>query len=292
MQPIRFAGRQIPPQLIFLAHHQSKPAAVSVLAFPRDIAHDAGGARGRLNDSAQQFQRRCFASTVGSQEGDKLALFDLQIDPTNSGDFSEFSLEQSAYAAADPFAFLVNAVLLCQIADFNDRHELDLQEEVRLRSQKPAIVRTVCNPARRHPPSVNTLLRFPRKLGESVPNHLDSRRFARQAIKQFAGDWTRQHGQSVNVVRWTSRRGVDSKRLHVPAAIKWRFRTTDGLDSIVERAAHLSIPKSFANDDAFSRWQFSESKVTMSTLSNPNVQRDQNHGDQHPQRPSIRKIKQ
>ena len=38
-------GRQVPPELVLLAHHQGEAAAVGVLALPGDVAHARGPCR-------------------------------------------------------------------------------------------------------------------------------------------------------------------------------------------------------------------------------------------------------
>ena len=54
MKPKRFLRGQIPPELVLLPHHQGEAAAIGVFAFPRDVAHDAGSAAGRVNHAGQQ----------------------------------------------------------------------------------------------------------------------------------------------------------------------------------------------------------------------------------------------
>ena len=45
MEPERFGGGQVPPELVLLAHHEREPAAVGVVAFPGDEAEHACAGR-------------------------------------------------------------------------------------------------------------------------------------------------------------------------------------------------------------------------------------------------------
>ena len=44
VQAERFGGRQVPPELVLLAHHQGEAAAIGVFAPPGHVAHHAGRA--------------------------------------------------------------------------------------------------------------------------------------------------------------------------------------------------------------------------------------------------------
>ena len=45
VQAKRFLGRQVPPQLVFLPHHQGEAAAIGVFAPPGNMAHHASPCR-------------------------------------------------------------------------------------------------------------------------------------------------------------------------------------------------------------------------------------------------------
>ena len=45
VQAKRLLGGQVPPQLVLLPHDQREPAAIGVLALPRDVAHARGPCR-------------------------------------------------------------------------------------------------------------------------------------------------------------------------------------------------------------------------------------------------------
>ena len=53
MQTERFLGGQIPPELIFLPHHQGEAAAIGVFAPPGNVAEHSGCAAAGGDDAGQ-----------------------------------------------------------------------------------------------------------------------------------------------------------------------------------------------------------------------------------------------
>ncbi len=83
MQPERFGGGQVPPELVLLAHHEREAAAVGVVALPGHEAQHAGFAGRGIDDAGEQFERRGFAGAVGTEEGDEFAFLHVEIDAAN-----------------------------------------------------------------------------------------------------------------------------------------------------------------------------------------------------------------
>src|SRR4051812_14894179 len=90
VQSERFRGGQVPPELVFLAHHECEAAPVGVVALPRDVTENLCAAAGGVDHTRKKFERRSLTGAVRSQKGDKLALFDIEIDAANGFDFAVF----------------------------------------------------------------------------------------------------------------------------------------------------------------------------------------------------------
>ncbi len=86
VQAERLGGRQVPPELVLLAHHQGEAAAVGVFAFPGHVADDGGRSTGGGKHAGEQFQCGRLARPVRPQKGDELARLDLQVDAADGLD--------------------------------------------------------------------------------------------------------------------------------------------------------------------------------------------------------------
>ena len=122
VQPERLGGRQVPPELVLLAHHQGKAAAVGVFAFPGHVAHHRRRAAGGREHAGEQFQRGRLARPVGPQKGDELARLDGQIDAADGLDGLEIAMKKSANRGPQSLLFLEDAVRFRQFGDFDDGH--------------------------------------------------------------------------------------------------------------------------------------------------------------------------
>ena len=131
MQAERLGGGQIPPELVFLAHHQGETAAIGVFAFPRHVAQHAGRAGGGRNHAGEQFQGGRFAGPVRSQKGDELALLDRQIDPPHGLDRAIFPVKQPGDRGRQAFLLLINAVGLRQALNFDRCHDAVIIDPIR-----------------------------------------------------------------------------------------------------------------------------------------------------------------
>ena len=96
VQAERLGGRQVPPELVLLAHHQGEAAAVGVFAFPGHVAHHRRRAAGGGEHAGEQFQRGRLARPVGPQKGDELARLDGQIDAADRLDGLDVAMEKPA----------------------------------------------------------------------------------------------------------------------------------------------------------------------------------------------------
>ena len=122
VQPKRFLRRQIPPQLIFLPHHQREPAAISVFAQPGHETHHSRRAAAGGDDAGKQFKRRRFARAVGAEKGDEFALLNRQIDARYRMHFAVLAMKQSANRSRQTFALLINTIGLRQPFNFDNSH--------------------------------------------------------------------------------------------------------------------------------------------------------------------------
>ena len=95
MEAERLGGGQVPPELVLLAHHQGEAAAVGVVALPGDVAQHAGLAAGGIDDAGEQLERRGLAGAVRAEEGDELALLDVEIDAADGLDLAVLAVERA-----------------------------------------------------------------------------------------------------------------------------------------------------------------------------------------------------
>ena len=122
VQPKRLGGRQVPPELVFLAHHQGEAAAVGVFAFPGHVAHHRRRAAGGGEHAGEQLERGRLARPVGPQKGDEFARLDRQINARDGLDGPEIAMKQPANRRPESLFLLKNAVRLRQLGDFDNRH--------------------------------------------------------------------------------------------------------------------------------------------------------------------------
>ena len=122
MQPERLGGRQVPPELVLLAHHQGETAAIGVFAFPGHVADHRSRATGGGEHAGEQFQRGRLARPVGPEKGDEFARFDRQIDAADGLDGLDIAMKKPANGSPESLFFLKNAVRFRQLGDFDDWH--------------------------------------------------------------------------------------------------------------------------------------------------------------------------
>ena len=125
VQSKRLGGGQVPPELVLLPHHERKPPAIYVLAFPWHMTHHVGLARGGIDHARKQLERRRFAGAVGPEEGHEFALLDRQVDAAHGMHLAILAIEEARKRRPEAFLLLVDAVRLLQVANFDDRPVCD-----------------------------------------------------------------------------------------------------------------------------------------------------------------------
>ena len=122
METKRFLSGEVPPELIFLSHHQRESSSVSVFPSPRDMSHHSTYARCRVDHTGEQFQWGGFACAVGAKEGDEFTLVHGEVDTSHGIDLTIFSTKQPFDRGREPFPLLIDAVGLHEVFNFDDGH--------------------------------------------------------------------------------------------------------------------------------------------------------------------------
>src|ERR1700722_8113061 len=120
----RFARGQIPPKLVFLAEHERELSAVAVVAFPRRVAENFRRAGRRIKQTGEHFQSRRFSRAVRAEKTDEFAGFNLEADFADSDGLFVLTAEKSFDRTGKSRPLFVSAKRFCEIADFDDRHEI------------------------------------------------------------------------------------------------------------------------------------------------------------------------
>jgi hypothetical protein len=79
----RIEHRDVPGQLVALAHDERHLAEECRFASPRHVAQDGHLARRREQQAGQHLQRRGLPGAVGAQEADDLAGLDVEVDASD-----------------------------------------------------------------------------------------------------------------------------------------------------------------------------------------------------------------
>jgi len=123
VQAERLGGRQVPPELVLLAHHQGEPPPVGVFALPGEVAEDAGRPRRRGNHAGKELERGGLACPVRAEEGDELTLIHAKVDGPDRLDRAVLAAKQPDQRGPKPLFLLVHHVGLRESLDFDDRHD-------------------------------------------------------------------------------------------------------------------------------------------------------------------------
>ena len=89
-------GRQVPEQLLALAHDEGDSGEEVGAAVPGGEAEDVHLAVGGVQQAAHDLERGGFAGAVGAQEADDLAAVDLERDAVDGADEAVFAAEHAA----------------------------------------------------------------------------------------------------------------------------------------------------------------------------------------------------
>src|SRR5208282_273046 len=114
--------RQIPPELVLLAHDQRELAAKQIGTLPGHKIENAGLSAGRVDQPRKHFQRRSLPRAVGTKERDHLAGLDGEADPIDGPDLAILPFVQPAQRRQHAFLFLEDAIGLGQSSGLDDRH--------------------------------------------------------------------------------------------------------------------------------------------------------------------------
>src|ERR1700753_1407890 len=98
--------RQIPPELVFLAHDQRKLAPELIGPEPGNETEHARFAATRINEARQHLERRGLARAIWSQESHHLTGFDCKTDLFDGVNFAVFTVIQSAQGTPHSLLFL------------------------------------------------------------------------------------------------------------------------------------------------------------------------------------------
>ena len=124
-----FLGGQIPPELIFLSHHEGEEAAVGGFAFGGIVSGDGGPAAGWVDEARKHFEGGGLAGAVGAEEADELALGDGKRNVLGGGELLEVAMEKTFHAAPEAGLFFVGAEDTGEVFDFDHgRRELGMRD--------------------------------------------------------------------------------------------------------------------------------------------------------------------
>ena len=97
--------RQIPPELVLLAHDQRELAAERVGPLPGHEIENAGLSAGRVDQAREHLQGRGLPRAVGTEERDHLAGLDREADPIDGPDLAILAAVQARASAASTPSF-------------------------------------------------------------------------------------------------------------------------------------------------------------------------------------------
>src|SRR6202021_1845041 len=76
----RLARREVPPELVLLAHDEGELPPEGVLPLPGPEAHDPGVAARRVEEAGEHLEDRRLPRAVRAEEADQLPLLDAEGD--------------------------------------------------------------------------------------------------------------------------------------------------------------------------------------------------------------------
>ena len=119
----RFARRQIPPELVFLAEHERELAAICVGAFPRRVPQHFGGTAGRVEQTGEHLERGGLAGAVGTEKADEFARLDFEADIIDGQRLLVLPVKQAIDRTGKARQFFIGAKRFGELADFDSGHE-------------------------------------------------------------------------------------------------------------------------------------------------------------------------
>ena len=128
MQLEAVGGGQVPPELVFLAHHQGEETAKGVRPLPGREAEDLGVAARRINQAGEHFQGGRLAGSVRPKKGNHFARLDGKAHALDRMDLLVFAPEESAQGGQEPLLLLADAVGLREVMCLDDWHGNSMQQ--------------------------------------------------------------------------------------------------------------------------------------------------------------------
>ena len=98
----RVECRQVPLELVAVAHDHRDPAQKRRLAARRHVPQDAGLAGGRVKEAREHLEGGRLAGAVGAEEADDLARLDVERDAVDGMDVARLAPDEAAHGVPQP----------------------------------------------------------------------------------------------------------------------------------------------------------------------------------------------
>jgi hypothetical protein len=125
--PVELEGvrrRDVPHQLVAVAHHQGDLAQVGALPAPGIVVQHPHLPPGGVEQAGEHLQGGGLAGPVGAQEAHHLPRLDVEGDPVHGRDVPRAPAHQAAHGGQHPRLSLVDGVHLAQLAQVDRRWRL------------------------------------------------------------------------------------------------------------------------------------------------------------------------
>ena len=147
----RVERRQVPLELVAVAHHERHPAQVLALAPRRDVAEHAALAGGRVEQAGEHLQRRRLAGAVRAEEADHLAGVDPNEMPSTARTSRHWRRTRLRRDARRPASRSGTRKTLVSSVDLDDPARLRHARSIRCARAHPARLADVSRARRARP---------------------------------------------------------------------------------------------------------------------------------------------
>jgi hypothetical protein len=117
-----FAGGEVPPEGVFLAHEEGELPLHFIVALPGDEAEHAGGAGRGIEEAGEHFQDGGLAGAVGAEKADEFAFLDGEGDVVRGAHVLVFAPAEALDGAEDARRFFVGPIHFGQSLGFDGAH--------------------------------------------------------------------------------------------------------------------------------------------------------------------------
>ncbi len=117
VQLVRVERRQVPLELVAVAHHERDPAEEVALALRGDVPEHARLAGRRVEEPGEHLQRRRLAGAVRAEKADDLSLADLEDDVVDRADLTMLAADEALDGRAEARLALGDHERLVQLGD-------------------------------------------------------------------------------------------------------------------------------------------------------------------------------